>query len=80
MSATRSQWAQIIEQVLSLRYEQDDSWLDWSYEDAKPHIMQQISNWTIIELDTYIKENFNLDDLHSITVRCAGTTTCARQL
>lgn len=53
MSATREKWAQMIMQVLYLIYEQDDTYLGLSFEEAKPKIEK---NTTFLEFQRYLME------------------------
>jgi hypothetical protein len=80
MSATRSQWAWIIEQVMRLIYEQDDTYMGMEYKgDADEDIKNRIAKWTVTEFDHYIAENFTPADLLNNAVQCAGSATCASE-
>ncbi len=84
MSATRSQWALMIERVMQLIYEQDDNYMGQSYEQAKPEINYCISQWRVVDLESYIRENFptgNADQTQDLYTVCdSARIACISQL
>ncbi len=80
MSATRSQWAHMIDQVMQLIYEQDDNYMGRTYEQSKDEINQHISQWRVIDLETYIRENFETNDRDMLAVCGSARIACACQL
>lgn len=78
MSATREQWSIILMQVMQLIYKQQTRYNQLTFEQAKPHIMQDLDAWTIGELNYFILENFNNDSQdHNAVCSSAGIAcTC----
>ncbi|WEJ62181.1 hypothetical protein [Thiomicrorhabdus lithotrophica] len=73
MSATREQWAAIIMQVMQLLHKQNPRYNPYTFEQAKPSIVEELDTWTIGELNYFIMENLSHD-----TQPNTGICDCAR--
>lgn len=58
MSQTREAWNALKNKIRTLMYEQNDSYMNMSYEQALPYINAEMESWTFYQLETYVRENF----------------------